>query len=491
MIENWPSILPPLVAIVLAIKTRQIIISLASGIILGYFLIVLDKPDVGVIFSAFKGQHFAPVLKQIVAFFDGIVTSIKGCVDVFKSSGNTANIIFTALIGSMIALMQKSGGTKGFVDYFTKKNIIKSDRRLHLYTLFLGALIFIENNISSLVTGAVVRPFYEKRKISRTKLAYILDSTAAPICILIPLNAWWANIAQHLSNRGINWGFSGFLKAYSFNFYAIFAIILNLILIIMMKDFFTMKKYQNQHIDNAPSALTDEVLHIKEKAGVKPKAFNFLVPVISMIVILPLALWITGGGDMLGKTASGSTGVLWAVIGAIVIASIIYRIQKIMCVKEIMDTIIKGLGGFISISIILVLSFAIGNVCATLKTGGFFAKLIGNSRAAGALIPAGLFIISCIIAFATGTSWGTWAIMIPIAAGLVPTTGANIYMSIGAVLGGAIFGDHASPISDTTVISSAAAGCDVVEHVKTQLPYSLIAAGGAVVLYAILGFIIK
>ncbi len=490
IIENWPSILPPLIAIVLAIKTRQIILSLALGTFVGLFLLILEKPDAGVISGAFQGIKDIPVWRQIVAFFDGILTTIRANVDVFKNPGNTRNIIFTALVGSMIALMQTSGGTKGFVDYFSRKNFIKSDKGLQLYTVLLGSLIMIENNISSLVTGAVVRPFYEKRNINKAKLAYILDSTAAPICILIPLNAWWANIAQHLMNNGVRWDFGGYLSAYAFNFYAIITILFNVAIILIGRDYFSMKKYVNSKSQTTTGTLGEGILHAEPKAGVKPKAFNFLIPILSMIIILPLGLWITGGGDMLSQQASGSESVLFAVMGAVIISIIAYRIQKIMSISEMMELVIRGFGSFISISIILMLSFAIGQLCSDLKIGQFFAKIIGNSRAAGALIPAGLFLVSSLISFSTGTSWGTWAIMIPIATGLVSSSAGNIYISIGAVLGGAIFGDHSSPISDTTIISSAAAGCDVIDHVKTQLPYALLTGGISLVLYVIFGWVL-
>jgi Na+/H+ antiporter NhaC len=491
MSESFVSILPPLIAIILAIKTRQIVLSLAAGVFLGYVFIIIDKPSAGFILSLYPKLGSIPVISWISAAIDSLFTSTYACIKVFENNGNTANIIFTAMVGSLVALMNKSGGTKGFVEYFSRKKFITSDRKLHLYTVFLGAIMFIEGNISSLVTGAVARPFYEKRGVNKTKLAFVLDSTSAPICVLIPLNAWWANIAQHIRNSGVSqWGMWHFLKTYIFNFYPIIIILLNIVLIVVMKDFFTMKKYQENNIDTSSSKMTDEVLSMPAKEGVKASASNLIIPVSIMILMLFAGLFLTGKGDVLSQEASGSKAVFWGVLFASVISAIIYRIKKILSLSEIMETFLKGLGGFISISIILVLSFAIAEVCTTLKTGVFFAKLMGNTHTVKALLPAAIFLISCLVAFSTGTSWGTWAIMIPIAVGLVGSLGANLYICIGAVVSGAIFGDHASPISDTTVISSAAAGCDVVDHVKTQLPYALFAGGVSFVLFAVFGFIV-
>ena len=465
---GWLSILPPLLAIFLAIKTKHVYISLVLGIWLGWTII----------------HSWNPV--------SGLTATLGALVDVFKDEDNTRVILFSGLVGAIITFTQYSGGMKGFINWVVGKGLVRTRKSAGLLAWFLGFIIFIEANICVLVSGAVTRPIFDKLKISREKLSYILDSTSAPKCILIPLNAWGAFVIGLLVIQGVENPVRVLISSMPFNFYAIFALLIVLIVVVTEKDFGPMKKAEHRVRaenkllrDGAEPLISTEVVTMEAKEGIPPRALNMILPVVTMVVMMPVVLLITGKGNLM--EGSGSASVLWAVIAGLAVGAVAYRAQGIMKVKEITDIFMKGVGGLIPLASLMILAFAIGDICDALGTGPFVAQAAKSTLNPG-IIPTVIFLVSCFIAFSTGTSWGTFAIMIPIAVPMINIIGLHPGLIIAAVLGGGVFGDHCSPISDTTIISSMASATDHIDHVRTQLPYALTAAGFSILLFLIFGF---
>jgi tetracycline resistance efflux pump len=470
---GWLSVLPPLFAILLAIKSRQVFLSLFLGIVIGWIII--------------SGGN---VLK-------GFELSIQSLVDVFKDGGNTRVVIFCALVGALISLTQANGGVQGFVDLIQRKNIVNSRRRASAFSFFIGCIVFIESTISCLVTGTIFHPIFEKFKISREKLAYICDTTSSPICILIPLNAWGAYVVSLLEKESAFSGMSDpvslFLSTIPLNFYAILSVLLAGFIAFSHKDFGPMKKAEIRSLetgktiaDGAVPMISEDVASLKPKKGIQHKSLNMILPIGVMIIMMPVSLFITGNGNI--TSGSGSTSVLWSVLTAIVVAGIISIIQRILTLKEVMDYTLKGISGLVPLAILMVLAFSIGETCRTLGTGIYVASLSRDLLAPSMIAPI-LFITSAFISFSTGTSWGTFAIMIPIAVPTALYADGSLSLSIAAVLSGSVFGDHCSPISDTTIVSSMASACDHIDHVNTQLPYAISMAIVSALLFWFVGWL--
>jgi len=468
---GWLSVIPPLFAILLAIKTRQVFLSLFLGIVIGWIII--------------SGGN---VLK-------GFELSVQSIIDVFQDAGNTRVVIFCALVGALISLTQANGGVQGFVDYIQKKNIVTSRRRASVFSFFVGCVVFIESSISCLVTGTIFHPIFEKFKISREKLAYICDTTSSPICILIPLNAWGAYVVSLLDKEsafaGMNDPVSLFLSTIPLNFYAILSVFFAGFIAFTYKDFGAMKKAESRSLetgktvaDGSVPMISEDIASLKPKKGIKHKSLNMVIPIVVMIIMMPVSLLITGNGSI--TSGSGSTSVLWSVLTAMVVAGLISLIQRILTLKEVMDYTLKGISGLVPLAILMVLAFSIGDTCRTLGTGVYVASLSRDFLNPSVIAPI-LFITSAFISFSTGTSWGTFAIMIPIAVPTAIYSDASLPLSIAAVLSGSVFGDHCSPISDTTIVSSMASACDHIDHVRTQLPYAISIALFSILLFWVVG----
>lgn len=466
---GWLSILPPVLAIVLAIWTRQVFISLFLGIWLGWFILT-------------------------GGLLSGLSSAIQACIDVFKDNGNTRVIIFSSLIGALITLTQRSGGVQGFVDWIQRKNLVRTRRGATTLALVTGMSIFIESSITCLVTGAVARPVFERFRLSREKLAYICDSTSAPVCILIPLNAWGAYVLGLLEREGVGNGINIFIQTIPLNFYALLSVALVAFIALTFMDFGPMKRAERRAeetgrtiSENSMPLVSEDVTSVQPKEGSRPKAVNMLVPVIGMIVMMPVSLLITGNGDI--TAGSGSTSVLWSVLIAILLAGVLSVGQRILSVREVVDLTLKGMGGLIPLGILMNFAFAIGDTTKALGTGTYVASVAGE-LVSPALVAPMIFLTAAFIAFSTGTSFGTFAIMIPIAVPTALAMDAHLPLTIAAVLSGGVFGDHSSPISDTTLVSSMAAASDHIDHVRTQLPYALTAGTGALLLFTLAGFIL-
>ncbi|MGB1241968.1 MAG: Na+/H+ antiporter NhaC family protein [Chitinophagales bacterium] len=487
------SLFPPLIAILLAIRTKQVFISLLFGIWLGWIIL--------------HGGNL----------FTGSFATVQALVDVFQDEGNTRTIMFCALVGALIVFIQKSGGVEGFINVVNRwvqkrEATNKGNGRVTVQLLawLTGVLIFVESSISVLTVGALYRPIFDKMGIPREKLAYIADSSSAPACILMPFNAWGAFIMGLLLTQGFENPFSTLIQSMMYNFYPILALLFVLGIILTQRDFGAMEKAENRAkeegkllADDAVPMMSSDITLLQTKNKVVPKAFNMIIPIATMVLMMPLMLiytgWETAIAELPNATGlqtaflaigkgSGSTAVLMAVISSILTSMGLYKVQGIFGFREMVDLSLEGIAALLPLALLMILAFAIGAVCKELQTGLYIAT-IAKSWLSPALVPALVFLVSSIIAFSTGTSWGTFAIMIAIAMPMAETMQVNVHIALAAALGGGIFGDHCSPISDTTILSSMASASDHIDHVKTQMPYALAMGGLSLVLYLILGFV--
>ncbi len=503
------SILPPLIAITLALWTRQVFMALAVGIWFGYMIMA--------------GWH--PLT--------GTLDTINSFVAVVTDTSNARMVMFSLIIGPLIALVQRSGGVEGFVGHILRflerssaKHSDKGNRKIvESLAAITGLMIFIESNISLFTVGTLYRPVFDKLKIPREKLAYITDSTSAPSNILMPFNAWGAFIMTLLviyttgPDKVFDNEFEVLVKSIAYNFYPMLTVALVFVVIWTGKDVGDMKKAETRARetgkilrDGAVPMMDDSVSMLEAKDGTPYRAFNMLIPIASMVALVPTFLVYTGWAEatkiaaadaaalgqepihgiaLAGKAlseGSGSAAVLYAVIFAIFIAMAMYRAQGIMKIPEMVDLSLKAMAGMVNVAILAVLAFALNAMCKEIGTGNFVAGIVSGTIPAG-FIPALIFIIAGFIGFSTGTSWGTFSIMIAVAVPIAANVeGVNLYMAVAAALGGGVFGDHCSPTSDTTIIASMATANDHIDHVRTQIPYALIAGGGTVVMYLALGF---
>jgi Na+/H+ antiporter NhaC len=463
---GWISLLPTVLAIVLAIWSRQVYVSLAAGIWIGYTIL----------------EGWNPLA--------GIATAIEQTVAVLGDPGNAKVILFTLVIGAMIATLEAAGGVRGFVRWIEGNRWVTDGRRAQFLAWIIGIVIFIESNITVLVAGAVSRPLFDRFRISRERLAYIVDSTSAPICILIPLNAWGALNLGILNELGVENALGVFIAAIPVNFYALIAFLLAGASIVWKIDIGPMKRAEKRAAEgqvlwpNAQPMVDETVLSPTPVGRIAPRARNMLVPIGVMVLTMPLGLYVTGGGSML--EGSGSTSVLWAVLAGLGAAWLLLLAQRGATLDELTRTGLKGAGGLMPLALILLLALALGSVARTLGAGEYVAQVTEGVLPPMLFLPL-VFLVAGGIAFSIGSSWGTFAIMLPIAVPVAETLGMPLAPFVAAALSGGIFGDHSSPISDTTIISSMAAATDHIDHVRTQLPYALIAGGAAAVCFAVLG----
>jgi Na+/H+ antiporter NhaC len=467
---GWLSIVPPIIAIALAIKTKQVFLSLGLFIWLGWTIL----------------SGWNPV--------DGLVRS----VDVFLTSATDADnarvLLFCVLIGAMITFTQASGGMEGFIRWAERSGLARNPRTVGLFTGAVSMSVFLESNFSLLVSGSVARPIFDRSRMSREKLAYLIDATCSPKCILIPLNAWGAYVVSLLSAQGVERPVQLFVRTLPLNFYAILAIVLAFVVILTGWNIGPMREAERRVReegkvlrDGAKPMVSNELALVGAKAGVPPRALNMVLPILAMVLTVPVVLWMTGDGDLM--QGSGSRAVLWGVIVGLLAATLAYRIQGILSMDELTDLLLKGIQGLVPLVMVLALAFAIGATTRALGTGLFVAQA-AQAGLPSALVPAVVFLLSCFIAFATGTSWGTFAIMVPIVMPMVDVLGLHPALALAAALGGGVFGDHCSPISDTTIVASMACATDHIDHVSTQLPYALLAAGGATLLFVAFGIVL-
>ncbi|KZN50468.1 sodium:proton antiporter [Pseudoalteromonas luteoviolacea CPMOR-2] len=440
---SWYSILPPLIAIAVVFWRKEVILALILALVSSEFLLVLNTHD-----------------QSIFATF---TNSIERIIDVVTSAGNSRILIFSIVIGALLAYIRESGGVSATVQKLMNIGVAKTKKQVGLLTMFTGIAVFIESNMSVLTSGIVSRGLFDKFKMSRARLAYVIDSTSAPVCILILLNGWGAYVLGLLSNYELEqsavtilWG------SVAFNFYAIIALIIVLYTIVFDKVHGPMKvaeeklEQQEVSLDAGPHA---------------SKARFMLIPLTTLIVSMVGFMYWTGDGVL--ANGSGSKSVLYATVLSCAIAYSLLLAEKQFTHHQLVDIGFKGMGELLPLVCIVLLSLTLGASLKELGTGVFVAQLVGAYLPVYFIVPV-LFLTGAVMSFTTGTSWGTFAILIPIGVPLIQTLGLPPSLVVGAILSGGIFGDHCSPISDTSAVSALASGCDLLTHVKTQLPYALV-----------------
>ena len=463
---TWISLLPPLLAIGLAVWTRQVYLSLAAGLWLAWTILASWNP------------------------LTGLGDAIDGTVSVFADADSARAIMFTLVMGALIATLEASGGVRGFVRFLETRRWVNNTRRSQLLAWVTGCVIFIESNITVLVAGSVARPLFDRYRCSREKLAYIIDSTSAPVCILVPANAWFAYNLSILTGLGVEDPLGVFLDSILLNFYALVAIVLVLIVIWRRIDIGPMKRAEERAASGKvlwPGAtpMVDEgILSPQPDERIEPRAINMVLPIVAMVIFMPVGLLITGGGDM--SEGSGSTSVLWASLVGLATAWILLLVRGSYGMSELVKVALRGAGGLVPLALILLLALALGSVVKELGTGAYVAGATAGTMPNFIYLPL-VFVVASIVAFSTGTSWGTFAIMLPIAVPAAMALDLPLAPFVAASLSGGIFGDHCSPISDTTIISSMASATDHIDHVRTQLPYALTGGGLAAVLFGVVG----
>jgi len=471
--QPWLVILPPIVAIVLALITKEVISSLLLGILMGT-LIYSKGSLIGMIMTAFD---------------------IMGS----KMGENVNILIFLALLGAIVVIVTKGGGSRAYGIWASEK--IKTRKGASLATSFLGCLIFIDDYFNCLTVGTVMRPVTDKHRISRAKLAYLLDATAAPICIIAPVSSWGASVATYIEDAIHSNGMVAFVKIIPYNLYAILTIIMIVIVCSTKVNFGSMRKFEKNAIENGDLFSNDVVTSKSEDDMViseRGHVLDLVIPILSLIVATVCSMIYTGGGFTGERSVLASFGKcdssLSLVIGsflALVITFVLYMPRKILTFKEFMESISEGIKSMVPAFTILILAWTIGGVCSEsyLKTGLFVGEQIQGHTFPVFILPALVFAVSAFLGFATGTSWGTMAILIPIGGSICSTgsTQALLFPVLGAILAGAVYGDHISPISDTTILSSTGAGCNHLDHVSTQLYYASTVAIACLVGYFLMG----
>ena len=440
----------------MALYSKNILLSLFGGVFLGLF--ILND------FSLF-------------ATFGATYTLF---VNLLSEGWILKTVAFAILVGSVMELLQKSGSIDGFVSYMSHKtSLVNSGRSALILSYIIGVVIFIESSITSLIAGAVGRPLCDKYGVAHAKLAFVCDSTSAPISSLIVLNGWGALLLGLISTQIQEGTMQGdsidiLLNAVLYNFYAMSALVVTFIAIWFNIDIGAMKRAKSPQ----------KIVQFLENSTISP--LYMLLPIGVMIVSLFLFLYLTGNGNIL--KGSGSSSIFYTMLFTLFFIYILYIPKKLLHNKTYAIAAFSGAKKLFPIALILLFAFAIGKVTNDLKTGEYLATL-ASANISVYMLGGLIFVLSAFISFATGTSWGTFSIMIPIAAPLAMSMDANITLAIGAVISGGVFGDHCSPISDTTIISSLASDCEVVEHVQTQLPYALISGVIAFILFIVMSII--
>lgn len=463
MYGTFWALVPPLIAIVLALLTKEVYSSLFVGILVG-----------GLFYA-----NFNPEGTLLHIFQDGIVGSLT-------NESNVGILVFLVILGAMVCLMNKTGGSAAFGRFAGEK--IKSRTGAQLATILLGIMIFIDDYFNCLTVGSVMRPVAEKHKISKEKLSYLIDATAAPVCIIAPISSWAAAVTGFVEGED---GFLLFLKAIPYNFYAWFTIFFMIAIVVMKADFGPMKKKEDAFV-----ALTAKVEAV-EKKDKEGKVIDLVFPIIVLIISCVIGMLYTGGffsGTDFITAFSDSDADVSLMLGsfcAMVITIIYYMCRRILNLKEAMDCIPEGFKAMVPAILILTLAWTLKGMTDSLGATEYVAGLIeGSAEGLMGFLPAIIFLIACVLAFATGTSWGTFGILIPIVVDAFSTTDYSLMIiAISACMAGAVCGDHCSPISDTTIMSSAGADCDHVSHVSTQLPYAIYVAVISFIVYIVAGFV--
>ncbi|MCR5830519.1 MAG: Na+/H+ antiporter NhaC family protein [Lachnospiraceae bacterium] len=468
------ALVPPLVAILLALITKEAYSSLFVGVVLGAIMA--------------SGVSFTGTLNMV---------TVEGLSDAV--AGNAGILIFLVILGAIVALINKSGASRAFGEWASKN--IKTKVGASLATFALGVLIFIDDYFNCLTVGSVMSPITDSKKMSRAKLAYLIDATAAPVCMIAPISSWAAAVSGCVSSERYS-GIELFVRAIPYNFYSILTFVFIITLSILGFDYGKMKKFEEKAEltgDLGIMGLSEDEEYELKKTGPaisqgKGKLIDLVIPVIILIVMCVWGLLFNGfsaieeGGFIEAFSSTDAyVGLPWGSILALVIIIIYMLVRKVMTFSEAMECIPKGFTAMVPAITILTLATALKNMTNALEAKSFVGNAMANAQGLQWALPAIVFIVACLVSFATGTSWGTFGILIPIVSAIFPETSSLFFVGISACLAGAVCGDHCSPISDTTIMSSAGAHCNHINHVETQLPYAISVACISFVCYIFAG----
>lgn len=487
------SVIPPLLAIVLAFVTKEVIVSLLLGVFSGALINV---------FATSSSGFFMKLVESYTK-------TLQYPVNALADSWHAGIIVFTLVIGGMVGVIAKMGGTRAIANALAKK--AKTARSAQVATALMGVVVFFDDYANTLIVGPTMRPLTDKLKVSREKLSYIVDSTAAPVATMAAISTWIGYelglIGDAFNSIGVKVNpYSVFFSSIPYRMYGIFALVMVFMVGAMLRDFGPMYKAEKRArltgkvlADDAEPMLSTDFEKDLDKSDIPLRVSNALVPILTLIIFAFIGLWYSGGGldnpftwdgirDAFGN-ADASAALIWASVLASIVAVVMAVSQGIMTLRKALEAWVEGAKSLVITTIILTLAWSIGSIASDLGTAEYLVQVVSSSLP-GWSIPLLVFIISAIVSFATGTSWGTMAIMLPLAVPLAAAYTGNeltalVYATLGAVLTGSTFGDHCSPISDTTIMSSMASSADHIDHVKTQLPYAVTAASTA----AVVGYI--
>lgn len=465
------ALVPPVVAIGLALITKEVYSSLFIGVLMG-----------GILYSGFS--------------FEGTITHIfeDGMINVLSDSYNVGILIFLVILGTMVCLMNRAGGSAAFGQFAADH--IKGRVGAELATILLGCLIFIDDYFNCLTVGSVMRPVTDKFKVSRAKLAYLIDATAAPICIIAPISSWAAAVTGFVEGED---GFSIFVRAIPYNFYAILTIVMMIGMVLLRTEFGSMKFHEKNALKGdlytTPGRPYDT--EKQPEVSVRGTVLDLLIPIISLIICCMIGMLYTGGffsGEDFVTAFSQSDASLGLTMGSffgLLITIGLYQVRRVLKFSECMACIPEGFKSMVPAIMILSFAWTLKAMTDSLGADVYVATVVASSaRSFLNFLPAIIFVVGCFLAFATGTSWGTFGILIPIVVAVFENSNPDLMIiSISACMAGAVCGDHCSPISDTTIMASAGAQCEHVNHVTTQLPYAVTAAAVSFVSYIIAGFV--
>lgn len=472
------SILPPIVAIALALITKEVVFSLVLGILSGT-----------VIYSFAHGDG-------AVGVFSNTTTLMAD-----KLAGNTSMILFLCFLGILVALVNRAGGSRAYGEWAVKR--LKSKRSASVATAGLGILIFIDDYFNCLTVGTVMRPVTDRFNMSREKLAYLIDATAAPICIIAPISSWAASVMSYYPESADMNGMTAFLRSIPMNLYAILTLVMVFYMAIRRNaDFGPMVKAEalaEKGINEGREEIENmEEEFVRQQSGSKGKICDLVVPICVLIILCILSMLYVGGYwseegstlfDAFGNTDAGSALELGA-FGALIFSFIYFMCRRVLTFKEFFECIGPGVKSMVPACIILTLAWTISGVCRDLLgTGPYVAHLVETSGFPVVILPALIFVVACLLSFSTGTAWGTFGILIPIIIVICNSAAPELLITtLSATLAGSVFGDHTSPISDTTILASTGAQCNHLKHVGTQVPYAVTVAGCCLVGYIVAGF---
>ena len=465
------ALVPPVVAIGLALITKEVYSSLFIGVLMG-----------GILYSGFS--------------FEGTITHIfeDGMINVLSDSYNVGILIFLVILGTMVCLMNRAGGSAAFGQFAADH--IKGRVGAELATILLGCLIFIDDYFNCLTVGSVMRPVTDKFKVSRAKLAYLIDATAAPICIIAPISSWAAAVTGFVEGED---GFSIFVRAIPYNFYAILTIVMMIGMVLLRTEFGSMKFHEKNALKGdlytTPGRPYDT--EKQPEVSVRGTVLDLLIPIISLIICCMVGMLYTGGffsGEDFVTAFSQSDASLGLTMGSffgLLITIGLYQVRRVLKFSECMACIPEGFKSMVPAIMILSFAWTLKAMTDSLGADVYVATVVASSaRSFLNFLPAIIFVVGCFLAFATGTSWGTFGILIPIVVAVFENSNPDLMIiSISACMAGAVCGDHCSPISDTTIMASAGAQCEHVNHVTTQLPYAVTAAAVSFISYIIAGFV--